>query len=65
MDTSKFIKVELVKHDKKVKDISDLFGISRQATTARFSRNVWDVNDLEKIADMMNCNLSIEFIPRR
>ena len=65
MDASTFIKVELVKHHKTMRQLYEMFGICRQAMTKRMNRNVWQLNDLEKIANWLDCDLVVEFRPRR
>lgn len=65
MDTSKFIRLELLKHDKKQKDLWQGFGITSQAMGRRFKRNAWTVDDVERIADWLGCDLVIEFRDRK
>lgn len=65
MDATKFIRVEMVKHDKTITDLMELFGIARQSVHSRLKKNVWTVNDMEKIANFMDCDFVMEFRPRR
>ena len=64
MDVSKFIKVELAKNDMNQSNLAELLGITRQNVHIRMTRNAWKVSDLERIADALNCDLSVEFIKR-
>ena len=65
MDASTFIKVELVKHHKTIKQLYEMYGICRQAMTRRMTRNAWQLSDFEKIADWLDCDLVVEFRPRK
>ena len=45
---------------KKKADLADLFGVSKQAISNKFSRETWTASDLIKIADF--CGAGVAFI---
>ena len=59
-DVSEVLKTVMKDHKMTQSDIARLFGISQQAVWNRFNRDCWDINDVIRILESMNCRLVIE-----
>lgn len=65
MDIEYLIRNEMLKKHKKVTDIIKYFGTTKQNFYVKLKRgNNMKISDLEKFADALDCELSIQFIPR-
>lgn len=64
IDVNKLIHDEMVKHGiKATSDLAKRLHLTRQAFYNRQRRDAWSVRELEEIANILSCELHIEFIP--
>lgn len=65
-DIVKFIKIEMVKNDvPSVKELCRRIGWNDASFYSRVKNGSMRVADLEKMADVMDCDLDIKFISRK
>ena len=59
MSASKIIKQMLIERNKKVTDLAQYFGITRQNMSNRLQRDTFSYEDMVKIADFLHCDVKI------
>ena len=64
MDIEYIIRNELLKRHITLTELSNRLGVPRQNTSSKLKRINSKLSDLEKIANALDCELSISFIPR-
>ena len=59
MGATKHIKMALLDKDKSIKDLADMRGGDSPVQTLynQFNRDTWKFSDVEKIADLLGCDL--------
>jgi len=66
MDIKKFIQIEMIKHDvPSMATIAKRCGWYPQGLDSRLRNGTLRVNDLQKIADSMGCDVDIQFIDKK
>ena len=60
MGISEKIKALLALDGKRIIELADHFGISRQSMSNKIARDSWSAADLLKVAEFVNCELSFE-----
>ena len=64
MDLNYLIKNELLKRHTKSYELAEKCGYTKQNLSLKLTKNDMRVSDLEKIANALDCDLSISFIPK-
>ena len=64
MDSAKLIKKLLVDKDLNTVDLANKLGCGTANLYNKYKRNNFSVNELEQIAEALDCNLSIQFVDR-
>lgn len=59
-DVNTVLKTVMREHDITQADIARLFGVSPQAIYNKFRRGSWDVSEVVKILESIDCRLIIE-----
>lgn len=65
MNISKRINLLLTEYDKTQEDLAESLGCTQSYVSKKLKTNSWKVEELENIADMIGCELTIEFTPKR
>ena len=64
INLSRDIQILLINKDMKKMDLAEKCGWKHNTFSAKLSRNNFNVTELQKIAEALNCDLEIKFIPR-
>ena len=59
-NVNEVLKTVMRDHDMSQSDVARLFGVSPQAIYNKFRRGAWDVDEVLKILDAIDCRLVIE-----
>ena len=60
MSMSKKVRAVLTLSSRKQKDFAEYLGVSKQATSGKFSRDTFTAADLIKVADLCGCVLEFK-----
>jgi DNA-binding Xre family transcriptional regulator len=61
---AKQIDIELIKRDMKRKDLAKLLGIAETNLSMMLNRDTYKTETLQKIADVLGCELVISFLDK-
>lgn len=64
MEVGKTFKKIMIDRDIKQTDIADKLGITKQYFNDQLRRNNFRIGDIEKIADILDCDTRLQFIDR-
>ena len=64
MDLNYIIRSELLRQNKDIKFLAQKFGCTKENLYNKLNRNDMKISTIERIAEALDCDLEIKFIPR-